>query len=210
MRAALLALLAFALPAHAQVLSTREYTDEVVTPAVMGKRIDDRALEIQRTYPAGTTAARTIQINTATANSAAENQAIGGNVMVLLAVVTHRSEELPLKRAFFRLTSGEEVPLTFLDRSRQPVDPESPAYALYGPYREDSFYLMPLHLLAAEGSIFADFAANRTDFRIYQFPIEPPDFWSAGQPSGQTPDRAALASMFVREFPGYPTPPDLR
>lgn len=204
MRAALLALFAFGLPAQAQVLTTSQQTDAYVTPAVMERRINDRALEIQRTYPAGTTAARTIQINVSPAASAAENTAMGGNALVLLSVVTHKSEELPLQRAFFRLASGDEAPLKLLGRSRQPITPDSAAHLLYGPYREDSFYLMPVHLLVEEGTVLADFTTNRTDFRIFQFPIDAPDYWKPDVLSGQSPDPATLASVFARDFPGYP------
>lgn len=189
--------------AGAQVLTKTDGDLVPMTPAVMAGRINDRAAEIIRTYPAGTTAARTAQINIIPPDGADEHRQLRGNAIVLIAAVTHGAEELPLKRVYIRMPDGRDLNLKQLSRSTQPMVAGSPGQTLYGDYREDSLYLAPLNLIYGNGTIMADFTVNRQDFKIYELPIPIPDYWKSSMESGGDPTFGDITAFLRRYYPGY-------
>jgi len=57
-------------------------------------------------------------------------------------VVTQSVQELPLKRGYLRMLDPV-IPLLKIASWRRDVD-QTPTYKMYGPHREDGFYLLPL------------------------------------------------------------------
>ncbi len=81
-------------------------------------------------------------------------------------------------------------------------------------YREDCYYLLPIHLLLADGAVLMDFAVTRTGYKLIQLPLEAPKDVGVDltQPaaSDARPVPADLKAFIGREFPGFPPLTDLR
>src|SRR6516165_4654447 len=75
------------------------------------------------------------------ADDVAEFSALGRYSVVVLTVVTQKSEELFLKRLYVR-TLEQEIPLLKLSTRRIDVDQGLLTYGMFGPYREDGLYLL--------------------------------------------------------------------
>lgn len=71
-----------------------------------------------------------------------EFEALGRNTVMLIAVWTQKGEELPVKLVHIR-RDGEDVPVTKVSSWKTPVDGGSLTAKMYGPNREDGFYLVP-------------------------------------------------------------------
>lgn len=198
--------------ALAQVVTTYRATTGPVTPEEMGKRLDDAAGRTKTASPTG--GARAIQIDFAWPKDEREYRALGKNVVVLLSAVSWDENELPLKRVYIRTKWNREIALERISSERSTVPMGSSVYTLLGAHREDSFYLVPAALMKDEGEMFADFAANRTAFRLYRLPADPPDFVEADRLAshapGIKPDPPALKTMLEREYTGFKLPGGLQ
>jgi hypothetical protein len=72
-----------------------------------------------------------------------EFEALGRYALLILTIVTQDTRELPLKRVYLRMPD-REIPLIKLSSWRRDVDQTLVTYKMYGPCREDGFYLFPL------------------------------------------------------------------
>ena len=139
-------------------------------------------------------------------SSADEYRDINKHVVVLVAVVSQSRNELPLKRVYIRTKAGD-VTLEKLGSEMHAVAKDSLTYVRFGPYREDSFYIAPAHLMAAEGKLLADWAEKRNEFVLYQLPGTTPEFIindrNRSPVSGIRPNMNALKKIIEREYPGY-------
>ena len=189
--------------ANAQVVEKGPVTAQPVTVDVMTGRIEQHAQRVLTEYPPGAAVARSVQIDSAWPRDAAEHRQLHGNSVVLLSAVTHIADELPLRRVYIRTKAGAEIDLPKLSSTRRAIDPKSKAYAVFGPYREDSFYLAPIDAVMTEGAVMADFATGRNGFRISENPVDPPQYWKPGMESGGKPEAGAIQVILLREFPGF-------
>jgi hypothetical protein len=132
---------------------------------------------------------------------------------VLVSVVVRDEKELPLKRVYIRNKWNREFPLDRIVSERREVAQGSLTHSVLGAYREDSFYLAPAGLMKGEGEVVADFAANRTGFRLYHLPGTPPDFIEADRrpmpAPGARPEPKALKAILEREYAGFRLPDGL-
>jgi hypothetical protein len=178
----------------------------------MAKRLDESAQKIKKSNASG--ADRAAQIDFAWAQDEAEYLALGKYVIVLVSVVSKSEKEPPLKRVYIRDKWRHETPLEQPSSERREVPKDSLTHSVFGAYHEDSFYLAPAQLMKGEGDVVADFAANRSGFRLYSLPAEPPDFVEAdrrGMPKqGAKPDPKALKAMLEREYSGFKLPDGLQ
>lgn len=197
--------------ASAQTLTKRPVSQGAVTPADMTERLEKAALRTKQQAPKG--AARGSSIDFCWPSSAAEYQAIGKYVLVLVSVVTQDAAELPLRRVYVTV-DGEQTELTRLSSQRRDVGKGSTTFSILGPFREDGFYVAPAGLMMRDGYLQADFATRRNNFNLYKLPGTPPDFVKADDnpmPSKEaTPNMPALKVLLTREYQGFELPPGLR
>ena len=176
-----------------------------VTPDDIDKRIEERAAEIQKIAPKG--AARYVVYDIAWPATAEEYRALGRHAILFLSAVSQNTDELPLKQVYTR-QSGKSLPLKQLSSKRRDVPSGSLTHTMFGPYREDSFYLLPIGALMQEWKLLADFAKNRNEFSISLSQLSPPRFIQTDRTrnAGKL-DPAALKTILEREFPGFEVTP---
>jgi hypothetical protein len=197
--------------AEAQTLTKRPVSQGAVTPADMTERLEKAALRTKEQAPKG--AARGSSIDFCWPSSAAEYQAIGKYVLVLVSVVTQDAAELPLRRVYVTV-NGEQTELVKLSSQHRDVGKGSTTFSILGPYREDGFYVAPAGLMMRDGFLQADFAIRRNNFNLYKLPGTPPDFIKADDnpmpPKDAAPDMPALKALLTREYKGFELPASLR
>jgi hypothetical protein len=202
----------FILSAQAQTLSKNPAATGAVTPDDMTKRLEETAERIKKISPSG--APRAAQFDFAWAQDEDEYKALAKYAVVLVSVVSKDENELPLKRVYIRNKWNRETELERISSERRDVPKDSLTYSVIGAYREDSFYLAPAGLMKSEGDVVADFAANRTGFRLYNLPGAPPDFIEADRHAmpakDAKPDPKALKAMLEREYSGFKLPAGLQ
>jgi len=202
----------FAASANAQTLSKNPAATGALTPDEMTSRLEQTAERVRKMSPSG--APRAAQFDFAWAQDEDEYKALAKYVVVLVSVVSRDESELPLKRVYIRDKWNRETVLERISSERREVAKESPVYSVIGAFREDSFYLAPAGLMKGEGDVVADFATNRTGFRLYSLPGSPPDFVEADRHAmplkDAKPDPKALKAMLEREYSGFKLPASLQ
>lgn len=209
--ASLLAVACFAAVAHTQTLTKNPEATGAVTPEDMTKRLEQTADRTRKISPSG--APRAAQFDFAWPQDEDEYRKLAKHVIVLVSVVVRDEKELPLKRVYIRNKWNREFPLDRIASERRGVAQGSLTHSVLGAYREDGFYLAPAGLMKGEGEVVADFAANRTGFRLYNLPGTPPDFIEADRRSmpapGARPEPKALKAILEREYAGFRLPDGL-
>jgi len=198
--ATVLALTLVALTAGAQPSVRESASHEPVTPQEIERRLAARAAEVQNMAPQG--ASRYVMFDLAWATTPEEHRKLGGNAVMYLAAFSKREDELPLSRVYARF-GGKTVVLQKISSERTEVAKDTIVHRIFGPYRENSFYLVPAGVWR-NGEIGCDFATNRKDFGITRGPLEPPAFIQkerANRPAGK-PAPEAVQALIQREFPG--------
>jgi hypothetical protein len=143
----------------------------------------------------------------------AEFNALGRYAVLVLTVITQRADELPLKRVYLRMPD-REIPVLKIASWRRDVDQTLVTYKIYGPYREDGFYLFPLGAYLRVAQLQADFAANRSGLPLLELPYNlGPDWLKTVQnpdplPSA-LPNLRALQELIKRKTSGFPIPTSL-
>lgn len=198
------AMLAF--PAAAQAPAPAA-APEPVTPQVMEKRLQERAALIQKVNPEG--ADRVVLYDLRWPRDAGEYKAMGKNALILISAVTRNGRELPMKKVYLRVNE-KDVVLRRVFSKRVEVPANAPVRKLFGAFREDALFLVPLGPLLASNVVFADFALNRTEFRLASGPLGAPAFVAADNDRGEGSEPAAdtLKQILERDYPGYPSTPE--
>jgi hypothetical protein len=142
--------------------------------------------------------------------SPAEFEALGRHTLMLIAVWTHKPEELPVKRVFLRADGGETT-LCKVSTWKMPVDAGSLTANIYGANREDGFYLVPGGALLRKGQISMDLSSGPTNWILWELPsvVSTKDATRFPNPDpapGAKPDLKALQQVIERRFTGFPLP----
>jgi hypothetical protein len=182
----------------------------VATPERVTQQIEEWAKQRQES---GGPSARVSHVWIFFAGGPNEFAALGRYSVLLLTVVTQRSEELPLKRVYIR-AKDQDVPVPKLSSWRGDVDSALLTHKIYGPYRESGFYLIPTGMTLREGQLLADFAANRTAMPILQLPNKgTPDqvkrFPNLDPAPRAKPDLQTLQALLGQRTSGFPIPKSL-
>jgi hypothetical protein len=182
----------------------------VVTPERVTQQIEEWAKQRQ---DSGGPSARVAHVWIFFAGGPNEFAALGRYSVLLLTVVTQRSEELPLKRVYIR-ANDRDVPVQKLSSWRGDVDNALITHKIYGPYRETGFYLLPTGMTLREGQLLADFAANRTGMPILQLPNKgTPDqvkrFPNLDPTPRAKPELKVLQTLLEKRTAGFPIPKSL-
>lgn len=187
--------------AGAQVLHVNEQLDTPSLPvarSVMDERIAAAAVKYQQYAPIP----RYVQYDFAPPRDALEYNALQGYGVVLVSVLTQAPEELPPKRMVAKL-GDRIVPLTlYTSGSARTTDPR--IRAVFGGYRWEGLYVLPIDVVAAGAQLVIDFAVNRDGFVVAQFGERA---GMAGMPVAAplaaTPPPAAFLQFLTREYPGF-------
>jgi hypothetical protein len=182
----------------------------VVTPERVTQQIEEWAKQRQES---GGPSARVAHVWIFFAGGPNEFAALGRYSVLLLTVVTQRSEELPLKRVYIR-ANDQDVPVQKISTRRGDVDSALLTHKIYGPYRETGFYLIPTGMTMREGQLLADFAANRTAMPILQLPNKgTPDqvkrFPNLDPTPRAKPELKVLQTLLEKQTAGFPIPRSL-
>ena len=143
----------------------------------------------------------------------AEFDALAHYSLLILTVVTQSAEELPLKRVYLRMPD-REVPVLKIASWRRSVDQTLATYKMYGPYREDGFYLLPPSAYLRVAQLQADLAANRLSLPVLELPTDVgPDWLKTMQNPdplpGTLPNLRTLQEFIKRKTSGFPIPTSL-
>jgi len=150
-------------------------------------------------------AKRVVVVDIAYPASLPEFDAMGGWTLMLLSVLTHDAAELPLKRVYVRQGDQTSELGVVMSRSSVLSASEADLAKAIGANRYDALYYLPVAITRHQADIVVDFAAARSDLRVWSFPSAS----SAGSlPDGvdlalppRTPQPDAVLSMAKREFP---------
>jgi len=139
----------------------------------------------------------------------AEFEALGRYTVFLVAVWAQKPEELPVKRIYIR-ADGQELPVYKVSSWKTPVDGRSLAAKMYGPNREDGFYLVPGGAMLRKGQIVIDLA-NRTGWVMLELPSnvatnDARRFPDPNPAPNAKPDLKELQAFVRRRFPGFLVP----
>jgi hypothetical protein len=143
----------------------------------------------------------------------AEFNALGRYALLVLTVVTQSAEELPLKRVYLRMPD-REVPILKIGSWRRNVDQKLVTYKMYGPYREDGFYLFPFSAHLRIAQLQLDLAANRSGLPVIDFPSQAEPDWlrTLQNPDplpGALPTLRKLQQFIKAGTSGFPIPTSL-
>jgi hypothetical protein len=201
-------------PAHAQTTPpTKGPEGKRLTGKVTPQRVSEQIEEWARKRQEQGPTARVANFYIFFAANAAEFAALGRYSVLLLTVITQKSEELPLARVYIR-AKEQDVPLQQVSSWRSDVDSALLAHKIYGPYREAGFYLVPTGMTMREGQLLTDFAVNRTGMPILQLPNKGASerlktFGNLDPAPNAKPTLKALQAVITRSTGGFPVPSSL-
>jgi len=127
---------------------------------------------------------------------------MNGNGILMVSIVVHDKEELPLKKVKIK-TGSQMIQLKEIKSIFSAVpDDQSSIKKLFGKYRCDIYYLIPYPLAIKKGEILADFNKNKTNFTLYKLPLRNLlNFTNQKMLRDQTPlNQETLKSFLGREF----------
>ena len=139
-----------------------------------------------------------------------EFEALGRHAVMLLTVLSQKSDELPVKRVYIR-AGGKEVAVPRVSSWRSELDANLVSAKVYGRFREDGFYLLPMGSLLRDGQVMIDLA-NRNGWIMIQLPSHGAKASRAASFAKTDPSPDAKADLktlqaFVRKnFPDFPVP----
>jgi len=142
-----------------------------------------------------------------------EFEALAHYGVLILTMMTQSAEELPVKRVYLRMPD-REIPLLKLASWRRDVDQTLVSYKMYGPHREDAFYLFPLGAYFRVAQVQADLAAKRSGLPVLELPYEhwpgwPKTMQNSDPLPGALPNLRALQELIKRKTSGFPIPTSL-
>jgi hypothetical protein len=179
----------------------------VVTPQTRIDQFETSARDLQAKQGQPIERSHSCQI---LGTDAAEFDALAHYSILILTVVTQATEELPLKRVYLRMPD-REIPLLKIASWRMDVAPTLVTYKMFGPYREDGFYLFPVSAILRVAQLQIDLAANRSGLPLLEFPFQlGPNFLTTMQNPdplpGALPNVKALQAFIKKRTSGYPIP----
>ena len=180
-----------------------------LTPAELLGEIEKAAAKRQQEGGAPSDRGRFYRFHAAT--EAGEFEALGRYAVMLLTVLSQKSEELPIKRVYIR-ADGKEVPVRLVSSWRSEVDASLLPAKMFGRFREDGFYLLPMGSLLRDGQVVIDLAANRTGWIMMQLPSNgakasrAATFAKTDPAPDAKPDLKALQAFVRKKFPDFPVP----
>jgi hypothetical protein len=138
----------------------------------------------------------------------AEFAAVGKYSVMLHVMLTQKPDELPVKRIYIR-ANGQDSVLQKLSGWRSELDSKLLSYKMYGRYREDGFYLLPVAPMLREGMIMLDLSTPGLTLNLMKLPdaiTVKRGFPNSDPAPGSKPDPKALRTLMEKKFKGFPMP----
>ena len=144
------------------------------------------------------------------AENAEEYAALAHYSLLVMTVVTQKPQELPIKNLYIR-AGGQRIPLARISRWQVDVDPRLATHKIFGPYREDAFYLFPTGALFRIGQLQVDLGARRTGVPALEMPPQwipkhVRSFPRDEPPPSAIPNLRALQNLIRRKTAGFAIP----
>jgi hypothetical protein len=144
----------------------------------------------------------------------AEFEALARHTVFLIVVLTQKPEWLPVQRIYIR-ADAQELRVDQVSTWKTAVDSGSNTAKVYGPNREDGFYLVPGGAMLRKGQIVMDLSANQAGWIMMELPSNVASADARRFPSPDPvpdgkPNLKALQAFIQRKFPGFPVPQSLR
>ncbi len=135
----------------------------------------------------------------------AEYRRMAGYGLVLVTAVDQAAAELPIARAYVQAGDGRDSTLTLLGSILSEIPAgDTLARAVFGRYRFDGLYLVPLAPQWRGGVIVIDFTQGRKGFRVGQIAGTTPRELAQGTRTlAARPDSNAIVVMIQREYPDF-------
>ena len=138
--------------------------------------------------------------------SAEEYGQLGHCAVLYLAALTQGKDNLPIKRAYI-VEDGTVVVLQMLKEVlSEQADRGSLSAQVFGPYRSDALYLLPIALRLKPTELFVEFAKQSSISRVAKFgtPLSPQVKDILAKDTGVSKfDERFLYSFIRREYPGF-------
>jgi hypothetical protein len=181
-------------PAHGMI-------KRAATDSIIAAQIADAARE----YRAYAPIPRGAFFDLAWPKDTVEYRRMAGYGLVLVTAVDQSAAELPIARAYVQAGDGRDSTLTLLGSivSEIPAG-DTLARAVFGRYRFDGLYLVPLAPQWRGGVIVIDFIHGRKGFRVGQIAgATPRELAQATRTLAARPDSNAIVVMIRREDPDF-------
>jgi len=127
-----------------------------------------------------------------------EYDRLGGNAILLITALTQQRAELPLKRVYV-VDQNRAVELRELKAVLSgPGERSAKAVKVFGPYRSDGLYLLPIRLRLKPSELYVEFGGALSNVRVATFggPASP----AVATVLSRVTRDPSLAEEFVREF----------
>jgi hypothetical protein len=179
----------------------------VVTPDRLNETLENSA---KRRDAAGGPVARGDAFYLWYADNPNEFSALARYSVLLLAVLTQKAEEVPVRRVYIRTSNGD-VALAKLSSWSSKNSDTLLSTKIYGANREDGFYLFPTAAIFRDGQLQVELSGANPIIRIVQLPIKDPPERVAKFPQGDPapeakPDLRALQAFIAKKTSGFPVP----
>ena len=197
----LIASIFLSLKAQETVIPTT-WSKKPATPQKLVQRIESAAVRAAVNGPVS----HSVLYDIGYPEDLADYTALDGNAVLLLTAMSHHRDELPLKSVYVD-SNGKRVELRLIrvvlsDQS----EADSPSIKVFGPYRADSLYLLPMELRIAAGVLVVDFSKNHSGVQVAKFgsPLPPELVSLASHPrKGLFPSKENLEAFINKEFPAF-------
>jgi hypothetical protein len=194
-------LLAAASVAHAQDHAMTATADAAgaVTLGRFNQRVEQTAAGYQQKYP-GVQISRMAIFDVAYPRDAQERARLHGYGVLLVSAASWNRAELPLAKVYLAHGDRAQTNLQLVGSVMRDVPADSVAAKELGPYRQDSFYLLPLDALQ-DATLECDFKTGRLGFAMGAG-LSAPDY-GAPLAAGAPPDSAEVTKFLSREYPDF-------
>jgi hypothetical protein len=179
----------------------------VVTPDRVNENLEKSA---KRREAAGGPTSRGSTFFLWYADNPDEFSALARYSVLFLAVLTQKPEEMPVKRVYIRTSNGDVALAKLSSWSSKNADTLL-STKIYGPNREDGFYLFPTAAAFRDGQLQLELSGSNPIIRIVQLPINDPPERVAKFPRedarpGAKPELRALQTFLAKKTSGFPMP----
>lgn len=177
-------------------MSKRAATDSIISA-----QIADAAREYRQYAPVP----RGAFYDLAWPKDTAEYRRMAGFGLILVTAVDQTAAELPIARAYIETANGRDSTLTLLGSIASEIPAaDTSARAVFGRYRCDALYLVPLAPQWRGSVVIIDFTQGRTGFRVGRVAeTTPEEVAGATTRLATRPDAGAMAIMIRREYPDF-------
>jgi len=141
-----------------------------------------------------------------------EYEALNKHALILIVAISQEASELPIKRVYIRQGNSDFELTRFLRPRMSQTPKDSLTRSVLGEFREDSYFPIPIDAIYKPGRLLVDFAENRTEFVLDEFPFEPKEKFIRSDKnrtpkSGETIAPFRLLQLMSREFLGITIEP---